>query len=28
MLIMLFQTRPIVENGSATHLNRCHQSKR
>ena len=28
MLIMLFQTRPIVENGSSTHLSRCHQSKR
>ena len=28
MLIMLFQTRPIVEYGSSTHFKRCHQVKR
>ena len=28
MLIMLFQTRPMVENGSSTQRKRCHQLKR
>ncbi len=28
MLIMLFQTRPVVPYGSSTHLKRCHQLKR
>ena len=28
MLIMLFQTRPMVAKGSSTHLKRCHQLKR
>ena len=28
MLIMLFQIRPMVENGSSTQRKRCHQLKR
>ena len=27
MLIMLFQTSPVVPKGSSTHFSRCHQLK-